>query len=376
MKYRRYRLRGAPWHGGLNIAIASWLCIGTNAVAATRPADIEVQRPVKPTRSGSTTSPAPGTQPAESITPAARQAIERGLAYLARLQQPDGSYRAEKGANTGVVSFASLAFMTTGHVPDRGRYGRYPARGVDLVLRYSAPNGLICNLGDTTKGIMYEHAASLLLLAEASGVYPRPGLRDALHRGVGLTVACQNAEGAWRFEPQPLEGDLSVTIMQLVALQAAHEAGVRVPERVMDTGLRYVKRCATPGGGFLYQPGVGEVAYPRTAGSIRVLLGLGERDAPEVERGLRFLLEKRHAADRGEFHDFYGLYYAAHAVHLASDPQLARTWYATIREELLQRQHPDGHWDGEAGPIYGTAMAVLVLGAPDAYLPVEQEGGE
>ena len=49
----------------------------------------------------------------------------------------------------------------------------------------------------------------------------RPGLRDALERAVALIVSSQNDQGGWRYEPRPADADISVTVMQLVALRAA-----------------------------------------------------------------------------------------------------------------------------------------------------------
>jgi len=112
---------------------------------------------------------------------------------------------------------------------------------------------------------MYEHALATLLLAEALGEYERPGLQDALRRAVDLIVRAQNEEGGWRYEPVPRDADITVTVTQLVALRAAGQAGIAVPKRTIDAAVRYVKRCAAPGGGFLYQIGVGEPAYARSA---------------------------------------------------------------------------------------------------------------
>jgi hypothetical protein len=59
-------------------------------------------------------------------------------------------------------------------------------------------------------------------------------------------------------------------------------------------------------------------------------------------------------------------------MHLTPDRRQWRLWFPPIRDELLAGQQPDGHWDGVAGPIYGTAMSVLILSVPYCYLPVYQ----
>src|SRR5947209_18321483 len=70
------------------------------------------------------------------ITPEAQQAINNGLAFLARNQEPDhsfgsGLYR----GNVAVTALAGLAFMSGGHQPGRGRYGDVVTAPVDCALK-------------------------------------------------------------------------------------------------------------------------------------------------------------------------------------------------------------------------------------------------
>ncbi len=306
------------------------------------------------------------------MTPAARQAIGRGLDYLVRQQREDGSFRGSRGANTGIVSFAVLSFLATGEMPQRGPRGERIARSVAFVLDQAQPSGLIANPEDTSNGPMYEHAMSVTMLAELAGDYEHPRLMGTLHRGVELIVRAQNQTGGWRYHPGSKDSDVSVTVMQVVALRAARDAGITVPRRTIDAALAYIRRCATPGGGFLYQPGRGEPAYSRTAAGVCALLVCGQWAAPETLRGVRYLQERKSPPQRGPIYPFYGLYYASHAMHLAPDPAEWQAWFPPIRDELVASQTPDGHWDGEAGPLYGTQMAILTLSVPLRQLPVYQ----
>ncbi len=331
-------------------------------ISGTRPAGIA------PTG----TQPATAEVPRLELTLETRAAIDLGLKYFAGIQQPDGSLRGSRGGNTGVVSYVVLSFLGAGHQPGRGRYGREIDRSVGFILRNVQPSGLISNPQDTSNGPMYEHAMSTTMLAEILGQYERPGLLDTLQRAVDLILACQNDRGGWRYLPRKADADLSVTVMQIVALRAARGAGIHVPQAAMHTAAGYVKSCATQGGGFLYQPGVGEVGYARTGAGVTSLLTLGLYDAPEAQRGIRFLQENKSPDRRGKIYMYYGLYYTAQAMYLWPHPRQWQQWYPPIRDELLRLQRPDGHWDGEAGPIYGTEMAILTLAPPYRYLPVYQ----
>lgn len=307
------------------------------------------------------------------ITPQTRQAIDRGLAYLASKQQSDGSFSGRGGKNTGVASFAVLSFMSTGVVPGRGPHGKVVARGIDYVLSNAQLNGLISNPQDTANGPMYEHAMSTLLLAETWGMYHRSGVQDALQRAVDLIIASQNDQGGWRYDPRPADADISVTVMQLVALRAGKDAGIRVPKRAFDDAIRYVKSCARPNGGFVYQPGEASDGYARTAAGVCSLLACGDFRSPEVLAGLKYLQERKLQPLRGnDPHLHYAMYYAAQATYQAADPKQWQTWYPAVRDELTAQRASDGHWEGEAGPIYGTAMSILALSVPYRYLPIYQ----
>ena len=308
------------------------------------------------------------------ITSETRQGIERGLDYLASQQTPDGSMVGARGKNTGVVSFAVLSFLSTGVVPGRGPQGKMVARSIDYVMGQAQLNGLISNPRDTANGPMYEHAMSTLMLAEVWGMYypPGGGVLDKLQRAVDLIVSSQNDEGGWRYHPRPADADISVTVMQLVALRAAKNVGIRVPRRTFDQAVQYVKSCAMPNGGFLYQPGVGEDGYARSAAGVCSLLTSGDYESPQTVAGLQYLQERKARGTRDNEHLHYALYYAAQAMYQAPDPKEWEQWYPPIRDELLALQKADGSWEGEAGPVYGTAMSILALSVPYRYLPIYQ----
>src|SRR5262245_33232861 len=69
------------------------------------------------------------------ITPATDTAIQRGLEYLARVRERDGSWgtRGYRG-NVAVTSLAGLAYMCGGHQPGRGRYGRLVTDALRFVM--------------------------------------------------------------------------------------------------------------------------------------------------------------------------------------------------------------------------------------------------
>src|SRR5262249_41032585 len=94
-----------------------------------------------------------------------RAAIDRGLRFLVRTQNADGSWTCDAGKkvnneyvvfpsakdapggkeahHVGVTSLAILAFLAAGHAPGRGPYGQVVDRAVSFLLGCVQPDGYI-----------------------------------------------------------------------------------------------------------------------------------------------------------------------------------------------------------------------------------------
>ena len=69
----------------------------------------------------------------EMMTPETDEAIQTGLAWLARNQNADGSFGSGTyRGNIAVTSLAGLAFMSSGSSPGRGPYGGADRQGPGL----------------------------------------------------------------------------------------------------------------------------------------------------------------------------------------------------------------------------------------------------
>jgi hypothetical protein len=328
-------------------------------------------------------------QPRNMITPATQEAIDAGLAYLGRNQNPDGSFGTNQHrGNVAITSLAGLAFMAGGHQPGRGRYGTNVTDAVRNILSLENPNtrGYFHNPRNAFHGPMYGHGFAALFLAEAHGMVHdrqlREQLRGALGRSTQLIINTQNHQGGWRYQPQKNDADISVTICQIMALRAARNAGITVPKAVADQCTKYVKSCQDARtGGFKYQPFGGPPGFARTAAGLVALYSAGIYEGEEVDRGLNYLRQFKPGGGGGGFfgnpevqiHYYYGHYYAAQAMWIAGG-NFWREWYPAIRDELLRsRNANDGSWfNGQICPHYCTAMALIILQIPNNYLPILQ----
>jgi squalene cyclase len=314
-------------------------------------------------------APTPERKDEVKMPDSARKATARALAWLAKAQSSDGSWGDSRYPhNTAITSFVLLAFLSQGHVPDRGPYGKEVGKGMRFLLSCAREDGYLIG---TRGGNMYNHGMATLALAELWGVSHDKAIKPALKKAVDVIVNSQNREGGWRYSPRPLDADLSVTIMQVMALRAAKNAGLHVKDEVMKKAISYVKRCYNErSGGFTYQPG-STPGFARTAAGLCILHLTGEYKAAEMPRAVQYL--KDHFNDRTHF--WYGHYYASHAMHQVGGDEW-KAWYARMLKEFLPMQKEDGSWGAidhhSPGPVYQTAIAVISLSVPMNYLPIYQ----
>ena len=300
-----------------------------------------------------------------------KKSINRALEWLASRQNADGSWSDGRYShNTAITAFALLAFMSQGHLPNQGQYGPEVAKGARFLVACSRPSDGY--LVGARGGNMYCHGMATLALAELWGQTGDEELRPVLKKAVNLIVRCQNPEGGWRYEPAPTGADISVTIMQVMALRAAKNAGLHVKDAVLNKAIGYIKSCHNEfTGGFSYMPGLGGSGFARTAAGLCVLFLSGKYKASEIPRGVEYLKHNFYS----HAHFFYGHYYAAHAMHQVGGKDWEE-WYSKIRGYLLPRQSFNGSWTqverGGVGPVYQTSIAVIILSVPAHYLPIFQ----
>lgn len=300
--------------------------------------------------------------------------IKQGLEYLSNQQAENGSFGRGRFSNhVAITAIAGLAFMADGHVPGRGRYGDQVQRAVEFILDSSQESGLIA--ADTVHGPMYGHGFATLFLGEIYGMSETDDrVREVLEKAVDLIVRTQNRQGGWRYQPVPVDADVSVTICEVMALRSARNAGIKVPRSTIERAVRYVRECQNQDGGFRYMIRMGASAWPRTAAGVAALFYAGIYEDDSIQQGLGYLVRTAMPGRSRirQSHYYYGQYYATQAMYLAGG-NWWRSWWGAVREDLMQRQSGNGGWlDNQIGGAYSTAMALIILQMPKRYLPIFQ----
>ncbi len=324
-------------------------------------------------------SPKPLRLP-KGITPEAYQAIERGLAYLVRHQDRQGSW-ANKGAfgeyPVAMTALAATALLMDGNTTTQGRYAPQVDRAANYILRSAQESGLIAR-GDEDARPMYAHGFSLLFLGQLYGMTEDPTrarhMHEVLQRAVQLTARAQSEAGGWIYTPTANADEGSVTITQVQGLRSCKNAGITVPKDVIDDAMKYLVDSQNSDGGIRYSlrtPG-GESRPPITAAAVCCWYNAGEYTNPLAKKALEFSKDRIRPTGTSGGHDFYAHLYLSQALYISSDPYWDE-YFARRRDYMLSIQHSDGAWVGDGvGDIYGTAVALIILQLPYNQLPIMQ----
>jgi hypothetical protein len=343
-------------------------------------------------------------------------AVERGLSWLARQQQPDGSFPSLDMGQPGVTGLVILAFMSHGHVPGSGPYGDALTRAADYVAGCQKQNGLLALaafdepiitrqvehiMGVTT---VYNHGIGSLVLSEiygTGGAGESARYRQAIVRAIQTTLTMQNwpkdaakDRGGWRYidDYDSHDSDLSITGWHLMFLRSARNAGFDVPEERITEAIAYVRRCYDPQYGtfeYVAQDARDDRSRAMSGAGILALAHAGFHGAAETEQAGEWILANgftnyndiwRLQGNSASSHDryHYSLFNCCQGMYQLGGRQWKEFFPPTV-ETLLANQQSDGSWpvdthhyDSQFGNAYTTALVLMTLGAPNQLLPIFQ----
>jgi len=280
----------------------------------------------------------------DPIPPKVESLFSKGIKYLSSSQNEQGSWSERYGEQPGVVALCTLAFLASGEDPNAGPYSQNISRALNHILsEQSSSNGYI---GSS----MYNHGFATLALAESYGMVNDPRLATALKKAVDLILTAQkgNREKAWRYTPETDDADTTVTGCQIVALLAARNAGIAVPDKAILEGLAYLDKCRSANGG---------IGYTSAGGTKPTLTAIGvtcfslakKKEGKEFAASVQFL--RGHLSHRDRNYPFYFEYYMSQALFHA-DPELWEDWNNRNIRYLSACQSSNGAWLDSKGSAY------------------------
>jgi hypothetical protein len=340
--------------------------------------------------------------------------VEKGLAWLASQQQPDGSFPTMPHGQPGVTSLCAMAFLAHGHLPGEGPYGEPLERALKFTIECQKPSGLVALVAPGGKELVravdhdignsaaYNHPISALMLSEAyamSGGSQADELSRAIEQALKVTLTMQDwpksrsvDEGGWRyldFHNDGIESDLSVTGWQLMFLRSAKNAGFDVPDEPITAAVDYVKNCFSDKyGTFGYTAQGRQLSRGMAGAGILALAHAGKHNSRQATAAGEWLL--RYSFDeynrelqfgqgiesKDRYH--YALFNCCQGMYQLGGRYWAEFFPGTA-QTLINHQRPDGSWppdsrgsDTPFGSSYTTSLVLLSLGAPNQLLPIFQ----
>ncbi|MFT6793884.1 MAG: prenyltransferase beta subunit [Rubritalea sp.] len=293
---------------------------------------------------------------------------KKGLKFLATMQSSDGSFsndRSRYGAQPGVTGICVLAFLAHGEDAEFGPYAKNIKKGIDFILKQQNKNGYI---GTS----MYNHGFATLALAEAYGMVNDDRLASALKKSVALLTSSQdrNPQGAWRYSPEDMTADTTVAGCQLVALLAARNAGIPVPNKNIDKALKYLASCRASNGGYGYTSKSGGKSTLTAIGSLCMSLAK-KKDEKSFDTVTRYLTSRIESG--GHHYVFYHEYYMAQALFHANEEEWEK-WNEKNSKVMTASQNPDGGWsDPRLGRSGATGLALLSMALNYRFLPIYEK---
>lgn len=351
--------------------------------------------------------------PSGAVGPATEKAIEKGLAYLASIQNDDGSWSLQGHgsdvvlrSDTAATGLCLLAFQGAGYTHRQHQYADTISRGLKFLLDNQQTNGNLYrkeNQISNENVALYSHGIASLTLCEAFGMTQDPDLKVPAQDCVRYIIETQHhRRGGWRYTPQ-VSADTSVTGWMMMALKSGELAGLDVPKSTYDGIKRWLSYAQDEDrqDRYRYNPFApntptqrhGRVSTPTmTAVGMLMRMYTGwERDNESMQSAADYLLDypPQMGTPRSPQRDGYYWYYATMVMfHMGGDHW--EQWNSYLKPVLLSSQITDGdaagswdpvepvpdRWSPHAGRIYVTTMNLLNLEVYYRHLPIYDDSAE
>jgi len=317
---------------------------------------------------------------AANYEPAWDKSIDQGLQWIANTQSRLGHWTAGNYP-AAMTALAGTALLCSGSTTTQGPYAKYIRRAVDYLSSKARKNGLIGNpLRDNR--YTYGHGFSMLFLSQVLGeeedLERRHELIDLLTQAVQFSGQAQTSSGGWGYVSAKDGSNFdegSTTITQVQGLRGCRNAGIPVSAEVIEKARKYIYRCKNADGGISYSSRNRGTSRPAiTAAALATLYNAGDYDSQHVPDMFAYCKKNLYPItdqNRSFGHWHYTYLYYSQVVYRqgASEWEVFRN---KLYNRIVSEQQNNGSWLGNIGPIYVTAINLIVLQLDRAYLPIFQ----
>ncbi|MEX2121386.1 MAG: hypothetical protein WD847_17465 [Pirellulales bacterium] len=319
-------------------------------------------------------------------------AVARGLQWLARHQDYDGSWdlrgfclagdcdrqcRDAAAASDKVsgTALALLPFLGAGQTHLAGEYREVVAGGLDWMVDRQEESG---GMPLETLGRMYGHGLGAIVLCEAYGLTRDERLRGPAQRALDFIARAQHPRGGWRYRPGS-PGDMSVVGWQIMALRSGEMAYLGIPPDVFDKAAGFLDtvQVRPDRGLFGYLPGNQPTSAMTAEGLLCRQYAGWRADEPALAAGVDWLIQN-HLPARGR-EDIYYWYYGTQVMHHVGGPAW-QAWNEALRDLLVSMQETEGHeagswsprrgFDYAGGRLYVTSLSICTLEVYYRHMPL------
>src|SRR6516164_5429845 len=180
-----------------------------------------------------------------------KQAVTKGLEWLAKQQSKDGHWEAFNGQYpVTMTAMAGMAMLMEGSNVREGKYRDNIRRACQWLMDRSSPNGMIGNpnIPGESGRYTYGHGYAMMFLACVYGEEEegprRTKLEDILTRAAKFSRDRPTNRGGWGYV-SAREGNNfdegSTTVTQVQGLRAVRNAGIPVPPDAIKDAIKYLK---------------------------------------------------------------------------------------------------------------------------------------
>jgi hypothetical protein len=312
---------------------------------------------------------------------AGQDKLMKALWWLAKVQNPDGSWGKGKGTVAAMTGLALLTFLAHGETPTSKHFGTTVKKAMQW---------LVADPVDTKSSHGYPHAIKTYALAEAYAMTGVSMLEDKMNVCVKVLIDGQQNGGNYNYNYNKDEGrqDLSFAGWNYQALKAAYGAGCEEPglPEAIYKAIAWLKNNSSGSNQFPYStsnntPRGGKAKHTMRAVGVLCLQLFGEGAAGEIKDDLQVIATADLANlnwDKPPKASLYGWYYATQAMFQAGG-KLWGPWNRKFQKELTDNQHKEGYWvypghghapkDDLTGKVYATTLCALMLTVYYRYLP-------